>query len=212
MQITNIHYAEEEIVFTLNHSSYLYGHTCFNFMFGFSVNIWHVALSLTQFFFFLSVSKSDFLRCQAAPRAQRTTCVICVMVSIARWRRPTCSADAVRRGQEYFGHCSASSTSTLPGSTCTLPMSALLWVSCVFVCVWLLVCLLLSHHHKSVQSSKFKSKGSMNFFGIFLPSCVSVETTCSTSVSSSSRSAAVKATTSYSRTTLLSVITILSFI
>lgn len=163
--------------------------------------------------FFLFVTKSDFLRWQAALRAQWTACVICAMVSIGLWQKQTCSADAVKRGQEYFEHCSASSTSTLPSSTCTSPSSASLWVSYVFVGVWLLACPLLSHHHKGMQGSlELKYKGWMKFFCIFLPSCVSVETTCSTSASSYSRSAAVKATTSSSRTTLSSVNTILGFI
>ncbi len=76
--------------------------------------------------FFFAISA--FLRCQAAPRARWTVCVICVTVSMAPWQKRTCSADAVRGGQGYCEHCSASSTSTLPSSTCTSPSSASLWV------------------------------------------------------------------------------------
>lgn len=116
---------------------------CFHFgMFAFSVQVWHVALNLTFFspsFFFVI---SAFLWCQAALRARWTVCVICVTVSMAPWQKRTCSADAVRGGLGYCEHCSASSTSTLPSSTCTSPSSALLWVVCVCVCVS--VCLPLS--------------------------------------------------------------------
>lgn len=154
-------------------------------------------LDMIPFFFFFS--KSTFLRCQAALRARWTVCVICVTVSMAPWQKRTCSADAVRGGQGYFEHCSASSTSTLPSSTCTSPGSALLWVICVSVGVS--ACLLqrksLLQRHPGHLIQKLGE-----FFCVFLSSCVSVGTTCSTSVSSSSRSAAVKTTTSSSRTTL----------
>lgn len=81
----------------------------------------------------VSFAISAFLRCQAALRARWTACVICVTVSTAPWQKRTCSADAVRGGQGYCEHCSASSTSTLPSSTCTSPSSASLWV--VWGCV-----------------------------------------------------------------------------
>lgn len=190
-------------------------HTCQHtqvsvFILGCLLSLW-----TWHYFFFFLFTITAFLRCQGALRARWTACVICVTVSIAPWQKRTCSADAVRGGQGYFEHCSASSTSTLPSSTCTSPSSALLWVSCVHVGVWVSACLLLSHYHKGMQGTwelKYKSWMKFGFFCIFLPSCVSVETTCSTSVSSSSRSAAVNATTSSSRKTPSSVNTILGFI
>lgn len=143
------------------------------------------------------------LQCKVVPRARLTACVICVTASMARWQRRTCSVGAVRRGQGYFEHCSDSLTSTMPSSTCTLPSCALLWVICEFarlsagVCACQHVCYLsLSQSTPTILYKKL-----CEFFCIFLPSCASVETTCSTSVNSSSRSAALKATTSSSRTT-----------
>lgn len=73
---------------------------------------------------------------------------------------------------------------------------------------------LLQGHAGHLRTSKQKLEvfSVVCFFGIFLPSFVSVGTTCSISVSSSSRSAAVNTTTSSSSNTLSSVNNILGFI